>query len=45
MRKIATIIAGLACLSAMSKPSSKKPQIINNYYIRNTKTCCGGCKK
>lgn len=43
MRKLATIIAGLACLSAMKQPTKKEPQVVNNYYIRNTKTCCGHC--
>lgn len=41
MKKLATIIGGLVCLSVMNKPKRQEPpRVINNYFI--TKSGCGG---
>lgn len=41
MKKLATLIGGLICLSVMNKPKTPvQPPVINNYFI--TKTGCGG---
>lgn len=46
MKKIAVLLASLACMKAMGRPVHKSPtQVINNYYIKSgsCKGCGGGC--
>lgn len=48
MKKLATLIGGIVCLSIMKQPKRTLPErIINNYYISKGCGCggkCGGCK-
>lgn len=44
MRKLATIIGALACLSAMKEPPTRKsPNVVNNYFIKSSGGCGGSC--
>lgn len=44
MRKLATLIGAIICLSIMDKPKREAPpRVVNNYFIKSGG--CGGCGK
>lgn len=44
MKKLATLIGGLVCLSVMKKPRRQaSPRVINNYFITKAGSCGGSC--
>lgn len=44
MKKIICIIGGLIAASILDQPRRERdPHIVNNYYIKNERSSCGGC--